>query len=168
MSEIRCRDTLGRDLNYLTQWDVNRIAIIEGIELSPNPRVRFGNKVSKVSLVVKPTIENSAIRVDIPNILLQQPHPITISVFYERDGDLLQVEHVFTIPVVPQTIPEDYFFVNNIEYTNWVEVKRQAEILIEALQNDPGRGVLVITDAEPDGIGLLWFDTNDVRDINEV
>lgn len=168
MSDIICRDTLGRNMNYLTQWDMNRVAVINGITLSPAPRVRFSNKASKVSLVVKPKIEDSSMFVDIPNILLQQPHPIVVSVFYEYSDGILQTEHVFTIPVIPHAMPDDYFFVDNVKYTSWAEVQERAELLMHDLELDRNWKIIRIGEAEPQDSDIIWFDTSNKINIQEV
>ena len=56
MTDIICHDGQGYPLEFLSQWDTNQVAVIRGIELSPVPCVRFSNKSSIVSLVVKPTV----------------------------------------------------------------------------------------------------------------
>ena len=160
MREIVCHDAQGYKLEYYTQWDTNQVAVISGIELSPTPRVRFSNKRSKVSLVVKPELTDDGIRVDVPNVLLQQPFPIIINIFYEYNDDSAKTRYIFNIPVVPSKIPEDYMMTQNVEYVCWADVKYRAEILIDELPQN--RKLIVIQDEEPaDLYDVLWFDTSE-------
>lgn len=161
MSSIICRDSFGRNLEYLTQWDVNRSIYICGVATSPPPRIRFSNKISTVSLVVKPEINEDSIRADIPNILLQQPYSIIASIFYEYDNDeICQTEHIFTIPVVPCKIPEDYFMTENVEYVCWIDMQNRALELIGRLEKERDGNILIVHDIEPDLTDVLWFDTS--------
>lgn len=159
MEEIICLDLQNNTLDYLTQWDVNRVIVLKGFALSPMPRVRFSNKYSKVSLVVKPEVVDGHIQADIPNILLQQPYPVIISVFYEHDDNSLVAKHSFSIPVIPCQIPEDYTMIENVEYVSWVEVRNRAESLILQLEKERDGLFMTVQDLEPDGVDMLWFDT---------
>lgn len=159
MTELICRDISGRELNFLTQWDLNRVLVLDGIDTDPMPRFRFSNKASSVSLVVKPTVIGESVHVDIPNILLQQPYSIIISIFYEYDDGSLCSHGTFSIPVIPQKIPDDYVMTNNIEYTCWVEVQERAELLMQELEIKKDYSVIHISDSEPEEKDVFWFNT---------
>lgn len=158
MTDIICRDILGRELEFLTQWDLNRVLVIEGLSTDRLPRFRFSNKSSNVSLVVKPSIVDDLVHVDIPNILLQQPHNIVVSIFYEYDDSLASYA-TFVIPVIPQKIPDDYEMFNNVDYTSWVEVQTRAELLMHELENQRDNSVLYVSNIEPEDNDVFWFDT---------
>lgn len=157
MTDIICRDAFGDPLEFLTQWDVNQKVVIEGIELSPCPTIRFSNKHSKVSLVVRPTIVDDKLQVDIPNILLQQSYPIIVNIFYEYD-DSAKTRHIFLIPVIPSKCPEDYNYIHNIDYVSWVEIEEQAKALIAELEQS--KDPIIVGVSEPANADILWFDTN--------
>ena len=158
MTDLICRDILGRELTFLTQWDLNQVLVIGGINTEPIPRFRFSNKASSVSLVVKPTIVGEDVHVDIPNILLQQSHSIIVSIFYEY-GDSLRAHSTFSIPVIPQKIPDDYVMTDNVEYTSWLEVQERAELLMHELEMRKDYSVLRISDIEPEETDVFWFNT---------
>jgi len=158
MTDIICYDSHGYPLEYLTQWDLNQVLVIQGLELSTIPCVRFSNRSSKVSLVVKPTVVDNKLHVDIPNILLQQGLPIVIYLYYEYDDGLSKTRHIFTIPVIPNKMPEDYIFTENVEYVSWLEVEQQAKELIADIEQF--RYPIIIDETEPSSENILWLDTS--------
>lgn len=158
MTDIICHDGQGYPLEFLSQWDINQVAVIRGIELSPVPCVRFSNKSSIVSLVVKPTVVGDSLHVDIPNVLLQQSSPIIICIYYEYDDSSGKIRHIFNIPVIPNKMPEDYIPTQNVEYVSWVEVRERAEEVLADLQNRP---ILIIDDVAPTDNDRLWLDTSE-------
>lgn len=160
MAEIICKDTYGNPLEYLTQWDKNQAVIIEGVDLAPCPSVRFSNKASNVSLVVRPTIVDGSMRADIPNILLQQPYSITFNVLYEHDDGSSKAAHIFTVPVIPSKKPDDYQFTQNVDYVSWLEVAERAEALLVELENIYD-DLIVVSNSQPADFDILWFDTSE-------
>lgn len=165
MLDVICYDAYGYPIDFLTQWDSNRVAIIEGVEMSPIPRIRFRNKDSVTSIVGRVTVEDDKAYVKIPNSLLTQPYPIILEVFYEYDDGSVITRYFFTIPVVPSKKPADFVFTDNTDYPDWQEVKARAEQKIAELEEDRDWSLLVIDDNEPaDEEGnpltdIIWFNT---------
>lgn len=124
--EVKYLDKNGKALKSLTQWDVNRKLEIDGLELTKPPMVHFYNEYSIKSLVVPSEIVDKKIITDIPNILLQKNKNIKIAVFVD-DGEEGKTIYLDEIPVTQKLEPEDYNYVENIEYANWVELSEEAK-----------------------------------------
>lgn len=160
MTDLFCHDTHGYPVEFFTQWDLNLVVVIDGVDITTRPAVKIRNKLSKAAIVVMPTIVNGSICVDVPNVLLQQALPIIFEIFYEYDDGSVKTRYIFSIPVVPSQKPEDYTMVNNIDYADWVVVQERAEELLEQLEQDREDDVLIVNASEPDLIDIIWFDTS--------
>ena len=160
MIDVICYDAQGYPLDFLTQWDLNRTAVLSGVELSPTPRVRFRNKFSATSVVVKAIVTDDHIRVDIPNILLTKASPIIIEVFYEYDDGSVATRYFFSVPVIPSKQPEDYTMEENIEYANWAETEANAIALMKKIEEERDWDVLVVDSVEPETTDVIWFNTS--------
>lgn len=109
MSDIVCYDSDGKVFNHFTQWDRNRNIIIRGADVTTVPVLHFYNKNSKTALVVNPSIQNSDIFAPIPNILLQEAHPIIADVFYTNNGSS-KSKYNIRLPVLPKPKPDDLLY----------------------------------------------------------
>lgn len=160
MSNIICRDKYGSPIEFLSQWDLNIVIAIEGVDLTQPPRVRFSNRCGESSLVVRPVISGNVMYVDVPNVLLQQPLPITTRIFYEYENGAVQTKYIFNIPIVPCPRPYDYAETDNVEYVNWTEIQDRAKELMESFSEGREDDVLVVGSSEPELTDILWFDTS--------
>ncbi len=130
---ITCYDSTNKPIKELTQWDTNRKIIITGVDVKSAPVIHFYNIKSDKALVVPSTFGDNSITVSIPNILLQSHLPLIISIYSENDDEGKTVGTA-CIPIVPKKKPEDYEYVENIEYVSWVELERRAEALLQDLE----------------------------------
>lgn len=130
MSKLVCYNSDGSFLDHFTQWDVGQSITIKGLPTTNAPSVHFGNKFNERALVVASSIENDSIVASVPNILLQYGVPIFAYLYYQQDSTSAKTLYSLTINVLPRAKPEDYEFIENIEYTNWVELTKEANELI--------------------------------------
>lgn len=100
-------------LNYrtesLTQWDTNQVLKISGVSYETTPAIHFANKKSDKALVVTPTLSSGVLTVEIPNLLLTYPYPITAYV-YSYDNNSGKTDFSITIPVIPRIQPDEESF----------------------------------------------------------
>lgn len=163
MSEVICYDSYGEAFDHLTQWDINQKIIVEGLKIEPVPVFHICNICSECAYVVSPILDGTNLVIDIPNILLQQRYPILLYAYYSYDDDSSKTGNVISLPVHPRVRPDDYEFVENIEYVNWAAIEEEARALIDELQNEVDRGIrLIISEAEPQDTNILWFDTGEI------
>lgn len=91
----------------LTQWDLNQILEITGLNLASAPEVHFSNANTPRAIVRQASLASQVVTVAIPNSLLQEALRIYAHVgIYE--GDAFKVIEVVEIPVKPRKRPEDY------------------------------------------------------------
>ena len=94
----------------LYQWDLNQVLHISGLNLTSAPEIHFTNKTMREALVIQASQAGpSVFSVDIPNILLQQPHDITVYIC-TREGDVYQCLYKMVIPVKARQKPSDYVY----------------------------------------------------------
>lgn len=148
---ITCYDSTNKPIKELTQWDTNRKIIITGVEVESAPVIHFYNIKSDKALVVPSTFSNSSITVSIPNILLQSHFPLIISIYSENDDEGKTVGTA-CIPIVPKKKPEDYEYVENIEYVSWVKLEQEAKALLQDLEKSLNK-IAVAEDGESIIIG---------------
>lgn len=141
MFEANCYDMYGNSIDSFTQWDVNqRMAIrlescgdenhIDNDILSIEPNVHFSNVKRDKALVVRASVtENNDIVVDVPNILLTEPYPLLIYVYYTSAKEpSAQATIVRTeLPVRRRDEPHDYYYVENIERITAEMIKKEIE-----------------------------------------
>lgn len=142
--EVRCYDLYGNTVNHLTQWDINQYI---GIDWKSNsvPSFHFCNINSDYAIVVEGEIKNGKAVSKIPNILLQSPNTIAVFVYLE-DGNVakgndagISVSNIsgktvctFQIPVRKKPQPQDYEFVENIEYASWVKLEQDLKEYVDS------------------------------------
>lgn len=142
--EVRCYDSYGNTINHLTQWDINQTVSIDWT-LDNAPSFHFCNIDSEYAIVVESEIKNGKAISKIPNILLQSPNTIAVFVYLE-DGDVDKVNGTeisvanisgrtvctFQIPVRKKPQPQDYEFVENIEYASWVKLEQDLKEYVDS------------------------------------
>lgn len=143
MFEAKCYDMHGNSIDGFTQWDINQSMVIklescddvnhnqsEYIRVEPN--VHFSNVKRDKALVVRASVVgNDVISVQVPNILLTEPYPLLIYVYYtnKNDGDdydkpTAQATIIRTeIPVRKRDEPHDYYYVENIDRITAEQIK---------------------------------------------
>ena len=143
MYEIMCFDEYGNSIENFVQWDTNRVMYIDW-KHNCTPIFQFGNTKSDRLLVVKGKIIENEIKniakVNIPNILLQQPSPIIGFVYLEDEVDGNEnyysgkTVYNFKIPVRAKAKPEDYKYAENTEYISWINLESEARAYLAELE----------------------------------
>jgi hypothetical protein len=95
--------TLKNGRNELFQWDIGQRILLTD-ETLPH-KVHFRNTNSTKALVV--LMQGS--EAPIPNILLQEPYPIEVLLYYEDVDESYTVKRK-TFKVIPRPQPEDYIY----------------------------------------------------------
>lgn len=134
MLEIKCFDSPnGNQIESYTQWDINQVLYIENWNYDLTPIFHFCNVKSNEALVVKGEIvEGGFAKADVPNILLQQHFPLVVFVYLEDDESGKSI-YMSQIPIKKRPKPEDYEYVENIEYVSWIRLEKEARYRIEQL-----------------------------------
>ena len=135
LNEIDCFDLDGDSIDFLTQWDTNQTLYIEDWVYDETPIFHFCNSKSKQSLVVKGETIGTRAKANIPNILLQESHPVIAYLYLEND-EVGQTIHYTRIPVRRKPKPHDYEYTENIEYISWIKLEAEARAFIEEISND--------------------------------
>ncbi len=95
-------------IDSLYQWDRNQELVISGLELTSAPEVHFARDQDKLAIVRQATLDaDGAIRVEVPNNLLQKKHRINAYV-YTREGEAAQTVCRIVIPVIGRAKPADW------------------------------------------------------------
>ena len=135
MNEIICYDANGIVIEYLYQWDINQLLKISGLDVTSPILIHFSNSNMYNALVVKPTVLNKMVIVEIPNIMLMSGKSIQVYVYQDTDSNIdgeydgAKTICAFTIPVKTRQKPDDYFYSDNVEY---ISVKKYIDDAIEA------------------------------------
>lgn len=104
---ISMRDSNGRLIRGVSQWDVSRTIRIKGLSVESEPIIRVCNAESESSIVLESTMDNEDVLFTIPNELTQVPLDIRVFVVTNNGAEYMTICK-FVIPVSPQTKPEDY------------------------------------------------------------
>ena len=136
MFSVTLYDAAGYKISNLTQWDIDQTLVVKGTGLDTVPVFHFCNKVSKAALVVNATTSGDDLVVKIPNILLQQALPIIAYMYYEHTDGSARTMHTITIPVTPRVKPNDYEFVENIDYTSLAILDARLSTLFKAISEN--------------------------------
>lgn len=136
MFSVTLYDAAGYKITNLTQWDIDQTLVVKGTGLDTVPVFHFCNKVSKAALVVNATTSGDDLVVKIPNILLQQALPIIAYMYYEHTDGSARTMHTITIPVTPRVKPNDYEFVENIDYTSLAIIDARLSTLFKAISEN--------------------------------
>lgn len=90
------------------QWDLNRELEIRGLSLPSIPEIHFANGRMSKAIVKQATLSNDgAIKVTIPNILLQTASPMSVYIC-EWNGEEFISRYSLSINVKARPKPEDY------------------------------------------------------------
>lgn len=131
MLDVMCFDRDGNQLDYLSQWDLNRIVKFDvtGYTVSGNVQVHFSNSARNVALVVNATYANNTITANIPNELLKEPHALFAYLFAANDEK--KTIAFCTIPVRKRNKPSDYVYSDDTELVSLKELEGQVKMIVE-------------------------------------
>lgn len=148
--EAICYDLNGQTIDYFTQWDTNQKIVIrlegcgddyhiESGELQTVPEVHFTNIKRDTALAVKATLDGNDIVVDVPNLILEEPYPVLIYVWYTNkeypnsQSTIARTE----IAVRQKNKPHDYYYVENITTVTAEAIKQEVhDRVLEEIQSD--------------------------------
>lgn len=89
---------------YFTQWDKGQVLICD--ECPQGTQIHFSNTRSEKAYVIE---TNSSLEAEVPDILLQEPYPITAWIYRIEDG-IYYTENRREIQVIKRPRPEDYIY----------------------------------------------------------
>jgi hypothetical protein len=109
MAVVTIRKNNTYTVNDVFQWDTNRILEIYGLNLASLPEIHFANSKTPKAIVKQATsLKNGAVKVEIPNFLLETPAPIKVYICgYE--GEEFISYYSLSINVKARPKPEDYY-----------------------------------------------------------
>ena len=113
MFDVTCFDKYGNTVTYLTQWDLNQTLFIEDHGFTTAPQFHFCNKNSEKALVVQSVDKDGVLEVVVPNVLLIEPHTITVYV-YLTEGDSSKTVEYIQIPVRQRPQPDSFEYEDNV------------------------------------------------------
>lgn len=117
-------------IEYLTQWDVNRVIKIDGLELPYAPSIHFYNRLSKSAYVVPTQMSDGIIVANIPNILLQEAVSIIADVYTQTtSGGEGKTVYSASMVVRARAKPGNYEYIENIEYIDFAELQSKVEYI---------------------------------------
>lgn len=104
--------TINRNNTYTAtdvyQWDRNRTLEIYGLNFTSAPEIHFVTSSLELAIVKQSRIdETGVIRVEIPNILLEEAKPITVYICVYNGTEFIS-RYSFTLNVKGRTKPADY------------------------------------------------------------
>ena len=142
---ITCYDSNNQELKTLYQWDNNQKITIKGFESTTKPAFHFCNRSSQVALVVGGLPESAYTKsngkyitgtVTIPNELLQKSEPITIYLYHAIGTDGTRTLSAISIPVMPRPKPDDYTFVETVNYLSLAVLDSRLSTLLSQSMAD--------------------------------
>lgn len=149
MSDVSldCYDLKGKLIENLTQWDQNQYIVIKDLPaLSTAPLVHFQNMESTEALVVKTTLEDNEVTVQVPNKLLQESLRIDAYVYYYEELTSARSIAIVRIPVRKRAKPSDYLYVENIDITSVAQIEQkvndklaEADVVISNAEEATGK-----------------------------
>ena len=132
---MNCYDKNGNIINKFTQWEVGREVTVKGLSTSKTYVAHVFNRNSSKAQVIPTKNLSGDITFPIPNKIMQEPYMVVV-ILYEKGANTLLAEAKVEIPMEESTIPEEYTFVENIEYTDWVDLTKEARATLSKLTND--------------------------------
>ena len=135
MFDITCLDSYGEVITNLTQWDVNQSLTIKNTGLTSAPLFHFCNKNSKEALVVKSTLKDDVVTVQVPNILLQEGIPIMVYLYAYSSLTSGKTLATAKIPVRPRPRPSDYEYVENIDVVSLALIEEEINEAIQTIED---------------------------------
>lgn len=149
MFEAKCYDMHGNSINGFTQWDIDQEIVmkiescddnhIEDGYMKIDPEVHFSNVKRDKALVVRASvIEDDIIKVKVPNILLTEPYPLLIYVYYTSSkNSAAQSTIIYTeLPIRKRNEPHDYYYVENIERITADMIKDEVRVGVNQTLNE--------------------------------
>lgn len=121
--DLTCYDAYGSLISNFYQWDSGLKIFFENI-FPELPVVHFCNKTIEKTLCVPSSYtDDGRIQVDVPNVLLLDPYPMSVYVFLIHDGEERTVLYK-KIPVRERKQPEDFLFSENLEVIHLSELQK--------------------------------------------
>ena len=131
MPTVKCFDKYGKEIDHLTQWDINVCLKIYDFEYEIAPVCHFAARYGKTSKTVTSTLENGTVSVNVPNSMLMDSKDITMFVFlYDLEEDTGRTIYEVSIPVRPKPKPDDFEYSDNIEMIQITALKVRLEALV--------------------------------------
>lgn len=106
-------DQAGHKKNFLYQYDIGQIFVVEDFEYTVAPQVQFQIKSLKVAPTVNSKIKEGNLIVSIPDTLLTYGDDI-VSYLYIKDPSKGNVVETVFISVIPRKLPADYNYTNEM------------------------------------------------------
>lgn len=103
---IKCYDGKNNPFTHLTQWDKNQKVIIKNVVSPTTPTAHIRNSPCEEPTLCVSSYSGTTLTVNIPNILLEQPLPLTIYINLNNSSSLLEALYTIRIPVIPREEPE--------------------------------------------------------------
>ena len=121
---------ISNDKKSFYQWEIDRFLVDEDFEI--NQEVCFSSVKLRKALVVKTKLKNDKIVVEVPNLLLQDYHPIMVHwVVADENGKYVAKQKEFQ--VLKRVKPEDYVYTET-EIFSFLDLEQR-------LKNLEGEGI---------------------------
>jgi len=131
MPTVKCYDKYGKEIDHLTQWDINVSLKIHDFEYDIAPVCHFATRFGKTSKTVTSTLSDGVVSVPVPNVLLTENKQITMFVFlYDLEEDTGRTVYEVELPVHSKPKPDDFEFSDNVEIIQISEFKVRLEALV--------------------------------------
>lgn len=116
---------IGNNRNFFYQWELNQYIIDDNFNL--DDEVDFSTIKTREALVVKVKLKNDMLVAEVPNILLQDYHPIHVHwIALDETGEYVQKEVSFEVK--KRARPQDYVYVET-EIWSYSELEQRVKIL---------------------------------------
>lgn len=139
MHEMNVLDTKGNRIKHFTQWDQFQKIIIEGMLFTSAPQVHFYNKKSPTAHTMESQLLNDKqICVEVPNDLLVEHLPITISLYFLNSDAGGKTELHTMIPVKEKVKPENFLYENNTnvyDFADLIDTLKECKITTQAAKS---------------------------------
>ena len=138
MYEVNCLDKNGNTINSFFQWDVDQEVTVklEGFPqnyLSIAPEFHFANNHRDTALIVRSEVTREdttdTVTAPVPNILLQEAHPLLVYVYLTDSEDVSSQKTILysQIPIRKRSKPSDYQYIENITRITAEDIKSEIE-----------------------------------------
>ena len=131
MSDIKCYDKYGIEIDHLTQWDLNVSVKIPNWQYELAPICHFATRFNDTSLTVASTLEDGTVTVEVPNVFLTDTEAVLMYVFlYDPESDSGRTVYTVVFPVHKKKKPNDYEYVDNVDVIEISTLKAQFDVLV--------------------------------------
>lgn len=123
--DVKCVDSEGGEIDFLTQWDVRQSLVISdpqvvnlyksSLEQNFGFYFHFANKLMQSSKDVGCQLEGDKLIVKIPDVMLQYSYNITVYLYVYSDEDSAKTLAEITIPVKSRPKPSGYDYTDDEE-----------------------------------------------------